>query len=92
MYIVEVLKIYIIYYLNWKYYEKVLIKESTNILSWLDQLKKTKRGKNAFVFSNIRADMISFTWKHDATTFALKFGAIAVTREEILEYRKYKSI
>jgi hypothetical protein len=36
--------------------------------------------------------MISFTWKHDATTFALKFGAIAVTREEILEYRKYKSI
>lgn len=71
---------------------KVLIKDSIEISLWLSNLQKTKRGKNAFVFSNIRTDMISFTWKRDAVAFALKFGAIPVTREEILAYRKYRSI
>lgn len=55
--------------------DKVLINNYTDLMNWLMELPKTKRGKYAFTFSNVDTRNIAFTWKKDALAFCIKFGA-----------------
>lgn len=67
--------------------DSILVKEYTNIIVWLEELPKTKRGKAPFMFGNVMPGSISFTWEKDATAFVIRFGAKLVTEDDRRKYR-----
>lgn len=64
-----------------------LINKHMEIIDWLESLPKTKRGKQPFTFGNVMPGTIAFTWKRDALTFVIKFGARLVTEDDRRKHR-----
>jgi len=66
--------------------ESILISQYMEIIVWLDALPKTKRGKAPFIFGRVIPGTIAFTWKRDATAFAIKFSARPINDDDKRKY------
>lgn len=57
------------------------------LLDWLENLPKTKRGNIPYVKGKAIPGTIAFYKSTDASTFVLKFGGRPVTEQEKEQYR-----